>query len=50
MGYKFLNVGNDIDCGIKEMNWKGRLLAMGDVKNDTTPLYMVLRDIKITSL
>jgi hypothetical protein len=49
MGFKFSNVGNDIDCGIREVSWKGSLLAMGDVKMEMTPLYMVLRDMKTTS-
>jgi hypothetical protein len=38
MGFKFLNVGNDIDCGIREVNWKGCVLAMGDVKKEITTL------------
>ncbi len=50
MGLKFSNVGSNIDCGIKKMSWKGYFLAMGDVKKETTPLYMVLRDMKTTSL
>jgi hypothetical protein len=42
---KFWNVGDGIIYVIRQANWRGYLLAMGNVKEKIAPLYMVLKNV-----